>query len=264
MSFLEAFIIALVEGLTEFLPVSSTGHMMIATALLGVKATPFVKLFTVAIQLGAILSVVVIYFKRFLKSVNFYLKLIIAFIPAAIAGFLLGDYIDSALENVFGVAIALFFGGVILLFVDKWFSGNALEKEEDITLLKALKIGAFQCIALFPGISRSGATIIGGMTQKLTRKNAAEFSFFLAVPTMFAATAKKLLDFYKEGLTLDSHEISLLIFGNVIAFIVAILAIKFFIGMLNKNGFKVFGWYRIIIGGILIILFLMNIPLTIV
>ena len=264
MSFLEAFIIALVEGLTEFLPVSSTGHMMIATALLGIKATPFVKLFTIAIQLGAILSVAVMYFNRFFKSVDFYLKLIVAFIPAAIAGFLLGDYIDAALENVFGVAIALFLGGVILLFVDKWFSGNALEKEEDITLLKALKIGAFQCIALFPGISRSGATIVGGMTQKLTRKNAAEFSFFLAVPTMFAATAKKLLDFYKEGLKLDSHEISLLIFGNVIAFIVAILAIKFFIGMLNKNGFKVFGWYRIIIGGILIILFLMNIPLTIV
>ena len=264
MSFLEAFIIALVEGLTEFLPVSSTGHMMIATALLGIKATPFVKLFTVAIQLGAILSVVVIYFKRFFKSVNFYLKLIVAFIPAAIAGLLLGDYIDAALENVFGVAVALFIGGIILLFVDKWFAGNTLEKEEDITILKALKIGAFQCIALFPGISRSGATIVGGMTQKLTRKNAAEFSFFLAVPTMFAATAKKLLDFYKDGLTLNSHEISLLIFGNVVAFIVAILAIKFFIGMLNKNGFKVFGWYRIIVGAILIILFLMNVPLSVV
>jgi undecaprenyl-diphosphatase len=264
MSFLEAFFIALVEGLTEFLPVSSTGHMMIATAILGVKATPFVKLFTVAIQLGAILSVVVIYFKHFFRSVNFYLKLIVAFIPAAIAGIFLGDQIDMLLENVFGVAVALFFGGIILLFVDKWFVKNSLDKEEDITTMKALKIGVFQCIALFPGISRSGATIIGGMTQKLTRKNAAEFSFFLAVPTMFAATAKKLLDFYKEGLTLDSHEISLLIFGNVIAFIVAILAIKFFIGMLNKNGFKVFGWYRIIVGAVLIILFLMKVPLSIV
>ena len=264
MTFLEAFFIAFVEGITEFLPVSSTGHMMIATALLGVKATPFVKVFTVAIQLGAILSVVVMYFKRFVKSVNFYIKLVVAFIPAAIAGLLLGDYIDAALENVFGVAVALFAGGIILLFVDKWFSKNSLDKEEDITMLRALKIGMFQCIALFPGISRSGATIVGGMTQHLTRKNAAEFSFFLAVPTMFAATAKKLLDFYKEGFVLNQHEISLLVFGNVVAFIVAILAIKFFIGMLNKHGFKSFGWYRIVIGVVLIILSLLNVPLSIV
>ena len=264
MTFLEAFFIAFVEGITEFLPVSSTGHMMIATALLGVKATPFVKLFTVAIQLGAILSVVVMYFKRFVKSVNFYIKLVVAFIPAAIAGLLLGDYIDAALENVFGVAVALFAGGIILLFVDKWFSKNSLDKEEDITMLRALKIGMFQCIALFPGISRSGATIVGGMTQHLTRKNAAEFSFFLAVPTMFAATAEKLLDFYKEGFVLNQHEISLLVFGNVVAFIVAILAIKFFIGMLNKHGFKSFGWYRIVIGVVLIILSLLNVPLSIV
>lgn len=264
MSFLDAFFIALIEGLTEFLPVSSTGHMMIATALLGVETTPFVKLFTVAIQLGAILSVVVMYFKRFFKSINFYLKLIVAFIPAAIAGLLLGDYIDAALENVFGVAIALFVGGVVLLFVDKWFKGSSLEKEADISFIKAFKIGAFQCLALFPGISRSGATIVGGMSQKLTRKNAAEFSFFLAVPTMFAATAKKLLDFYKTGLILDSHEISLLIFGNIVAFIVAILAIKFFIEMLNKHGFRGFGWYRIIVGAVLIILFLLEVPLSVV
>jgi undecaprenyl-diphosphatase len=150
------------------------------------------------------------------------------------------------------------------LFVDKWFASNNLDSEEDITLAKAFKIGAFQCIALFPGISRSGATIVGGMTQKLTRKNAAEFSFFLAVPTMFAATAKKLLDFYKEGLTLNGDEIKLLVFGNIVAFIVAILAIKFFIGMLNKNGFKAFGWYRIIAGAILIILFLLKIPISVV
>jgi undecaprenyl-diphosphatase len=264
MSFLDAFFIALIEGLTEFLPVSSTGHMMITTALLGVKATPFVKLFTVAIQLGAIFSVVVIYFKRFFKSVNFYLKLIVAFIPAAIAGFLLDDYIDAALENVFGVAIALFVGGIVLLFVDKWFSGNNLDTEEDISFIKALKIGIFQCVAMFPGISRSGATIVGGMAQKLTRKNAAEFSFFLAVPTMLAATAKKLLDFYDGGLNLDSREINLLIFGNIIAFIVAILAIKFFIGMLNTHGFRGFGWYRIIVGAVLIILFLLKVPLSVV
>lgn len=264
MNFLDAFFIALIEGLTEFLPVSSTGHMMIVTALIGVKATPFVKLFTVAIQLGAILSVVAIYFKRFLKDVNFYLKLIVAFIPAAISGILLGDYIDAALENVFGVALALFFGGVLLLFVDKWFSKNSLNTEEDITISRAFKIGMFQCIALFPGISRSGATIVGGMTQHLTRKNAAEFSFFLAVPTMFAATAKKLLDFYKEGFVLNQQEISLLVFGNIVAFIVAILAINFFIGMLNKHGFKSFGWYRIIIGAIIIILYLLHVPLSIV
>lgn len=264
MSFWDAFFIAFIEGLTEFLPVSSTGHMMIATALLGIEATPFVKLFTVAIQLGAILSVVVMYYKRFFKSVNFYIKLIVAFIPAAIAGLLLGDYIDAALENVFGVAVALFVGGIVLLFVDKWFSKNNLDAEEDITMMKALKIGAFQCIALFPGISRSGATIVGGMSQHLTRKNAAEFSFFLAVPTMFAATAKKLLDFYKEGFVLNQQEVSLLVFGNIVAFIVAILAIKFFIGVLNKHGFKGFGWYRIVAGAIIILLYLLKVPLSIV
>ncbi|MBS1636083.1 MAG: undecaprenyl-diphosphate phosphatase [Bacteroidetes bacterium] len=264
MSYIEALIIAIIEGLTEFLPVSSTGHMMIGTALLGMESTPFLKLFTVAIQLGAILSVVVLYFKRFFKSFDFYIKLFVAFIPAAIAGVLLGDYIDAALENVFGVAVSLLLGGIILLFVDSWFKNNRLEGEEHITYLKALKIGAFQCIALFPGISRSGATIVGGMTQKLTRQTAAEFSFFLAVPTMFAATVKKLYDFHKQGLVLDKQEINLLIFGNIIAFIVALLAIKSFIGFLNKHGFKGFGWYRIVVGLIIIGLYLLHIPLNIV
>lgn len=264
MSYFEAFIIAVIEGLTEFLPISSTGHMMIGTALLGMEATPFVKLFTVAIQLGAILSVVVLYFKRFFKSIDFYIKLIVAFIPAAIAGILLGDYIDAALENILGVAIALFVGGIILLFVDKCFKNNRFDEEGDITLPKAFKIGCFQCLALWPGMSRSASTIVGGMTQGLTRQNAAEFSFFLAVPTMFAATAKKLLDFYKEGLTLNSQEISLLAFGNLVAFLVALLAIKSFIGFLNKHGFKGFGWYRIIVGGILIILFALHVPVAIV
>ena len=264
MTYFEALIIAIIEGLTEFLPISSTGHMMIATAILGVKATPFVKLFTIAIQLGAILSVVVLYFKRFFKSVDFYIKLIVAFIPAAIFGVLLGDYIDAALENLMGVAVALFIGGIVLLFVDKWFANNIQNDEKDITYPKALKIGLFQCIAMWPGMSRSACTIIGGMTQGLTRKNAAEFSFFLAVPTMFAATAKKLLDFYKEGISLNGQEINILIFGNVIAFIVALLAIKSFIGFLNKYGFKGFGWYRIIVGGILIILFLLHVPIEII
>ena len=264
MTYFEAFIIAVIEGLTEFLPISSTGHMMIGSALLGIESTPFVKLFTIAIQLGAILSVVVLYFKRFFKSINFYIKLVVAFIPAAIFGLLLGDYIDAALENLFGVAVALFLGGIVLLFVDKWFANNNQDKEEDITLVKALKIGLFQCIAMWPGMSRSACTIIGGMTQKLTRKNAAEFSFFLAVPTMFKKKKKKLLDFYKEGINLQAQEINILIFGNVVAFIVALIAIKSFIGFLNKYGFKGFGWYRIIVGGTLILLFILKVPMAII
>ncbi len=264
MTYLQAFIIAVIEGLTEFLPVSSTGHMMITTAILGMEATPFVKLFTVAIQFGAILSVVVLYFKRFFKSLDFYKKLVIAFIPAAIAGVLLGDWIDEQLENVQGVAVALFAGGIILLFVDKWFTQNNKTQEEEITNRSAFMIGVFQCLALFPGVSRSASTIIGGLSQKLTRHLAAEFSFFLAVPTMFAATAKKLLDFYKEGTTVSSNEWALLLFGNVVAFLVAMLAIKSFIGFLNKHGFKWFGIYRIAIGGILIILFLMGKSIAIV
>jgi undecaprenyl-diphosphatase len=264
MSYFQAFLIAIIEGLTEFLPISSTGHMMITTAVLGMEVTPFVKLFTIAIQLGAILSVVVLYFKSFFKSVNFYLKLVVAFIPSAIAGLLLGDWIDAQLENVFGVAIALFVGGIVLLFVDNWFKKPNIQSNDDVSYLKAFKIGVFQCIALFPGVSRSGATIIGGMSQKLTRQAAAEFSFFLAVPTMFAATAKKLLDFYKDGVVVNSQEIKLLLFGNLVAFIVAVLAIKFFIGVLNKYGFKYFGFYRIIVGGILIVLFLLGIEIAIV
>jgi undecaprenyl-diphosphatase len=264
MTYFEAFIIAVIEGLTEFLPISSTGHMMIGTAILGIKATPFVKLFTIAIQLGAILSVVVLYFKRFFKSIDFYIKLVVAFIPAAIFGVLLGDYIDAALENLIGVAVALFIGGIILFFVNKWFKNNIQNEEKDITYPKALKIGLFQCLAMWPGMSRSASTIVGGMTQGLTRQNAAEFSFFLAVPTMFAATAKKLLDFYKDGISLNAQELNILVFGNVIAFIVALLAIKSFIGFLNKHGFKGFGWYRIIVGGVLILLFLLHIPIEII
>ena len=264
MTYFEAFIIAVIEGLTEFLPVSSTGHMMIGSAILGLKATPFVKLFTIAIQLGAILSVVVLYFKRFFKDIDFYIKLIVAFIPAAIFGVIFGDYIDEALEKIEWVAVALFVGGILLLFVDKWFQANTKDDEKDITYPTALKIGLFQCLAMWPGMSRSACTIIGGMTQQLTRKNAAEFSFFLAVPTMFAATAKKLLDFYKDGISLSGQDISILFFGNVIAFMVALLAIKSFIGFLNKYGFKGFGWYRIIVGGVLIILFLLKIPIAVI
>lgn len=255
MTYLQALIIAIVEGLTEFLPVSSTGHMMLATALLGIKSTPFVKLFTVCIQFGAILSVVVLYIKRFFHSIDFYFKLVVAFIPAAIAGFLFGDFIDSLLESVLGVSIALFAGGIVLFFIDNLLTGK---DNADIKYPTAFKIGLFQCLALFPGVSRSAATIIGGMTQGLNRQKAAEFSFFLAVPTMFAATAKKLLDFYKEGITLSAEEVNVLLFGNIVAFIVAILAIKGFIGLLSRQGFRVFGIYRILIGGILLLLMLLG------
>lgn len=265
MNFFEAFIIAIVEGLTEFLPISSTGHMILARAFLGLKADDqFIKLFIICIQLGAILSVVVVYFKRFFKTYDFYYKLIAAFIPSAIAGILLKKYLDSAMENILGIAIFLLLGGIILIFVDRWFLENKLDQTEDISYKNAFCIGLFQCLALFPGVSRSAATIIGGMAQKLTRKNAAEFSFFLAVPTMFGATAKKLYDYQEEATmggvpALEFHHISMLIFGNIIAFLVAILAIKFFINMLNKHGFQIYGWYRIVLGSTLLLLYFMGI-----
>ncbi|MBB4110416.1 undecaprenyl-diphosphate phosphatase [Pedobacter zeae] len=256
MNAFEAIVLAIVEGLTEFLPVSSTGHMIIASSFMGIASEPFVKLFTIAIQLGAILSVLVLYFKRFFKSINFYIKLLVAFIPAAVFGLLLSKKIDELLESPLAVGISLLVGGIILLFVDKWFNKPEVDNEENVSYLTALKIGFFQCIAMIPGVSRSGATIVGGMSQKLSRKVAAEFSFFLAVPTMFAATAKKLYDFYKEGNIITHEQTNLLIIGNVVAFVVALLAIKSFIGYLNKHGFKVFGWYRIAAGLIIITLLL--------
>ncbi len=264
MNFIEAIILAVIEGLTEFLPISSTGHMIIGSSFMGMKSTDFSKLFMIAIQLGAILSVVVLYFKRFFKSIDFYVKLVVAFIPAAIFGLLLGDYIDSLLENVTGVAISLLVGGIILLYVDKWFNRPSYQEEENINYLTALKIGLFQCIAMIPGVSRSGATIVGGMSQKLSRKLAAEFSFFLAVPTMFAATAKKLYDFFKDGHTITDEEVKLLVVGNMVAFIVALIAIKSFIGFLNKHGFKIFGYYRIALGIILLVLIMSGYKLEIV
>jgi undecaprenyl-diphosphatase len=264
MNLIDAIILAVIEGLTEFLPVSSTGHMIIGSSFMGIADKDFTKLFTIVIQLGAILSVVVLYFKRFFKSFNFYYKLIIAFIPAAIFGFLFSDYIDKLLENPLAVAISLLVGGIILLFVDKWFNKPVYLEEEEIDYLTALKIGFFQCIAMIPGVSRSGASIVGGMSQKLSRQVAAEFSFFLAVPTMFAATAKKLLDYFKDGNTINSEQIKILAVGNIVAFIVALIAIKSFIGYLNKNGFKLFGYYRIILGLILIILLVSGYDLKIV
>lgn len=284
MSILEAIIIAIVEGLTEFLPVSSTGHMIIAQALLGIESTDFVKAFTVIIQFGAILSVVVLYWRRFfrLNAINifdkevvqgmsplkkgwtylkrfiykfdFYWKLIIAVVPAGVFGLLLGDQIDAMLENVSVVAVMLVIGGVLMLFVDKWF--NNPSKEQSIGWKRALTIGFFQCIAMIPGVSRSMATIVGGMTTKLSRKNAAEFSFFLAVPTMAAAAGYKVWQLMKDPMSaaMLQDNILLLVIGNVVAFLVAILAIRFFIDFLTRYGFKAFGVYRIIVGSILLIL----------
>lgn len=263
MTWLESIILAIVEGLTEFLPVSSTGHMIITSALMGIKSDPFTKVFEVAIQFGAILSVVVLYFKRFFKSYDFYFKLFVAFIPTAIVGLLLKKYIDGWLENVWVVASTLLIGGIVLLFVDKWFEKNETEGTEDVSYKTGFLIGCFQCLAMVPGVSRSAATIIGGLTQKLTRKAAAEFSFFLAVPTMFAATAKSLYD-EKELILESTDKIPLLLLGNIVAFIVAVLAIKFFINILTKYGFKAFGYYRIALGALLLILLMMHVDLQVV
>ncbi len=256
MTYLYAIILAIIEGLTEYLPVSSTGHMIIASSFMKIANDDFTKLFTIVIQLGAILAVVILYFKRFFQSVDFYLKLFVAFIPAVVLGLLLNDLIDSLLESPITVAIMLIIGGFILIKTDDWFIENEKNTVENSTIsyATAFKIGLFQCLAMIPGTSRSGATIIGGMTQKLNRKTAAEFSFFLAVPTMFGATAKKLYDYYKAGFQLNSEQINFLIIGNIIAFIVALIAIKSFIDYLSKNGFKIFGYYRIILGVILLII----------
>jgi undecaprenyl-diphosphatase len=259
MTWIDMVILAIVQGITEFLPISSTGHMIIAQSLLGVESSDFVKAFIVNIQFGTILSVLILYWRRFFQSVDFYLKLFVAFIPAAIIGFLFSNYIDALLENVIVVAFSLLAGGVILLFADKWFH-KPDENNQTVSFPKALKIGLFQCIAMIPGISRSAATIIGGMTQKLTRKNAAEFSFFLAVPTMFAASAFKLFKTYQ---CFNSHNIKLLIGGNIIAFIIGAIAIKSFIAYLTKYGFRAFGYYRIIVGLIILGLWAFGVDLKI-
>jgi undecaprenyl-diphosphatase len=264
MTALEAIILGIIEGLTEFLPVSSTGHMIIASSLMGIAADPFVKLFTVGIQLGAILSVIVLYWKRFFQSFEFYFKLVVAFIPAAVIGFLFNDKIDELLERVDVVGYMLLIGGVFFLFVDRIFQKNESTPAHNITYPTAFKIGMFQIIAMIPGVSRSAATIIGGLTQKLDKKTAAEFSFFLAVPTMFAATGYKLFKYIYEGGTFQSHEISMFALGNIVAFVVAIIAIKSFISFLTQYGFKIFGYYRIIIGLVILILYYLGTELTIV
>ena len=263
MTIFQAIILAIIEGLTEFLPISSTGHMIIGSSMMGIAADPFTKLFTVCIQFGAILSVVMIYWRKFIpgnnlkETINFYKRLVIAFIPAAIVGLLLKKQINALLENVVVVAFALLIGGIIFILLDRWFAYAEERGESEIKSdKKAFAIGCFQVIAMIPGVSRSAATIIGGLTQKLNKKAAAEFSFFLAVPTMFAATAKDLLDFYQEGgVGLHSQQILLLVVGNIVAFFVALLAIRSFVAYLTKHGFKIFGYYRIVVGLAILILY---------
>lgn len=264
MSVFETIIIAIVEGLTEFLPVSSTGHMIITQNLLGMESSDFVKAFTVNIQFGAILSVVVLYWKRFFQSIAFYKNLLIAFLPAALIGFLAGDFIDSMLENVVVVAVMLVLGGILMLFVDKWFAKT--DEDQEMNWKRSLKIGFFQCIAMIPGVSRSMATIVGGMSSGLSRKNAAEFSFFLAVPTMAAAAGYKLLKLILDpaGSAMLSEHLTTLLIGNLVAFLVAMAAIRFFISFLTKYGFKAFGYYRIIIGVLILILVLTGSDLSVI
>ncbi len=280
MDLIHAIALAIIEGLTEFLPISSTGHMIIYSSLAGIAGNEFTKLYTVDVQFGCILSVLVLYHRRFLvdtrtddflapawvqrlpqklqRLADFYSKILIAFLPAAVIGFLLNDFIDSLLENVTVVAIMLVVGGFILLFIDK--VTLAQPKDHDVTAPDALRIGFFQCIAMVPGVSRSAATIIGGMFQGLTRTQAAEFSFFLAVPTMAAASGYKLLKTYK---LLQPADYKILLIGNTIAFIVGMLAIRAFVGFLTKHGFKVFGYYRIAVGLILLALLASGVKLDV-
>jgi undecaprenyl-diphosphatase len=278
MNYFEAIVLAIVEGLSEFLPISSTGHMIIFQKLLGVESTDFVRLFTVGIQLGAILSVVIIYWQKFIDPLKhhqpdaqtkflgrmehkfrFYLKLLVAFMPAAVFGLIFKKQIDAMLESVEVVAVSLVLGGVVLLFVDKWFKGS--NSDEGANYTSAFKIGFFQVLAMVPGVSRSAATIIGGLTQKLSRKAAAEFSFFLAVPTMFAATALELLQSYKA---MTPSDWPIFLVGNIVAFVVAWLAIKGFIAYLTKHGFKMFGYYRIVVGVVILVLLAMGVDLNMV
>jgi len=263
MDIIKSIIIGIVEGLTEFLPISSTGHMIIAEKLLGVKENDFTTLFTVAIQLGAILSVVVLYWKKFFGSRTnganrwrFYAKLIVAVIPALFFGYLFSDKIDALLESTTTVVITMLLGGIVLLLLDNYFKRPTVQTDEAITFPKAFIIGLWQVIAMIPGVSRSAASILGGMQQKLTRSLAAEFSFFLAVPTMLAATGYKLIKTYKTNpeVLKNNHNLLILALGNLVAFIVALVAIKFFIGYLQKHGFRIFGYYRIIVGIILLLM----------
>jgi undecaprenyl-diphosphatase len=265
MTTFQAFILAIIEGVTEYLPISSTGHMIFASSYFGIQNDDFVKLFQVSIQFGAILAVVFLYWKKFFNfsKFNFYIKLAIAIIPALVLGKLFDDKIEAVLGDPIPIAIVLILGGIVLLFIDSRFQNPTVAEEQDITIKKAVTIGFWQCLAMMPGTSRSAASIIGGMQQGLTRQVAAEFSFFLAVPTMMAVTLYSVfLKTYEtthmkgyELLLQSKENIKLFLIGNVIAFIVAVLAIKFFIGIIKKYGFKPWGYYRIIMGVFLVIYF---------
>ncbi|QEC68810.1 undecaprenyl-diphosphate phosphatase [Panacibacter ginsenosidivorans] len=262
MSTIQAVVLAIVEGLTEFLPISSTGHMVMVSSLMGIGKEDFTKFFEIAIQLGAILAVVVLYWRKFInfKSWKFYAKLIVGVIPALIFGKLLSNTIDELLMDPTYTALAILGGGVILLFIDNMFYKVAVKEEKDITFKNAIIIGLCQCAALIPGVSRSAASIIGGLQQKLSRKLAAEFSFFLAVPTMAAATGYKLWEILKlhpEALHNSANLKSLLV-GNVVAFVIAFLTMRFFVDFLKKHGFRFFGWYRICAGLIFLLMVKMN------
>lgn len=278
MNTLETIIIAIVEGLTEFLPVSSTGHMIIAQSLLGVESTPFVKAFTVIIQFGAILSVICLYWKKFFYPTaersgvsywramyDFYARLVVGVLPAVVLGLAFNDFIESNLGNVTLVAVMLIIGGVFMLFCDRIF--NKGSEDTRLTYRRAFTVGLIQCISMIPGVSRSMATIVGGMSQRLTRRAAAEFSFFLAVPTMFGATCLETYKLISHGggsLLTQGNNLETLLLGSAVAFVVAILAIKFFINYVTKYGFAAFGWYRIIVGIIIIACGLCGIELKMV
>lgn len=256
MTIVQTIIIGIVEGLTEFLPISSTGHMIIAEKLLNVVEDDFMKVFTVAIQLGAILAVVALYWKKFIdfSRYQFYIKLAVAVLPALIIGFFAASTIDKLLNNANVVATSMLVGGFVLLFIDQAFKNPTINSEREIPFKNAFIIGIWQCIAMIPGVSRSAASIIGGMQQKLSRSVAAEFSFFLAVPTMLAATGYKLFKYVKENGAFTHDQIKTLLIGNIVAFVVAIIAIRFFISLLKKYGFRLWGIYRIIIGIVLLIM----------
>ncbi|HMH32581.1 MAG TPA: undecaprenyl-diphosphate phosphatase [Puia sp.] len=258
MNIIQSIILAIVEGLTEFLPVSSTAHMKFTNPLIGVTESPFREMFEVVIQLAAILSVVVLYRKKFFdfKKSSFYIKLLIALIPAIVFGILFKKHIDAALGNLVFIACVMIAGGVILLFIDRLFTRPTIHHEEQISYRHAFVVGCFQVLSIvFPGLSRSAATIIGGMSQRLDRNTAAEFSFFLAVPTMFAASVKSFYDTYKHNPeVLAKDNLTLLIVGSLVSFVVALLAIRFFIGYLQKHGFRLFGYYRIIVGVLVLVL----------
>ena len=281
MTILQAIVLAIVEGLTEFLPISSTGHMILAQGIMGMESDGYIRAFTVMIQFGAILSVLVLYWKRFFSAnaapsmtfrgkvlTNrwkrlgyFYLSLIVALVPAMVIGLLFERYIDELLSNVSIVAVMLLLGGIFMLFIDRIFSAKG---KEHPTLLNSFFIGCFQVLAMVPGVSRSMATIVGGMQQGLSRKSAAEFSFFLAVPTMLGATLLKAYKLYKDsGMEIFRDNATTLILGNIIAFLVAMAAIRFFINYLTKYGFKLFGYYRIVVGAVILLLMALNVPLSV-